>query len=77
MPTLTLGGRSLVHVAAWKHHVGLYPLPAVDPAVDPGLARELAAYDTGRGTARFPLGQPVPAALIGRLGALLAEQQGS
>ena len=68
MPTLTLDGRSVVHVAAWKHHIGLYPLPDADPA----LAAELAPYDTGKGTARFPLDQPVPIELIGRVTAALA-----
>jgi uncharacterized protein YdhG (YjbR/CyaY superfamily) len=68
MPTLTLDGRSIVHVAAWKHHIGLYPLPDGDPA----LAAELAPYETGKGTARFPLDQPVPVELIGRVAAALA-----
>ncbi|MET0458936.1 MAG: DUF1801 domain-containing protein [Ilumatobacteraceae bacterium] len=71
MPTLTLDGRSVVHVAAWKHHIGLYPLPAGDPA----LAAELAPYDTGKGTARFPLDQPIPVELIGRITAALAQRQ--
>jgi uncharacterized protein YdhG (YjbR/CyaY superfamily) len=68
MPTLTLDGRSVVHVAAWKHHIGLYPLPDGDPA----LTAELAPYDTGKGTARFPLDQPIPISLIGRLTSALA-----
>jgi uncharacterized protein YdhG (YjbR/CyaY superfamily) len=71
MPTITVDGQSLVHFAAWKRHIGLYPLPQVDEA----LARELAPYDTGKGTARFPLDRPVPYDLIARLGALLAEQR--
>lgn len=70
MPTLTLDGRSVVHVAAWKHHIGLYPLPDGDPA----LTAELAPYDTGKGTARFPLGRPIPIDLIGRVTAALAQR---
>jgi uncharacterized protein YdhG (YjbR/CyaY superfamily) len=29
MPTITFNGRDLVSFAAWMHHIGLYPLPAV------------------------------------------------
>jgi hypothetical protein len=29
-----------VHVAAWKNHIGLYPLPPLDG----GLAQEVAPY---------------------------------
>lgn len=71
MPTITLDGRSLVHFAAWKHHIGLYPLPAVDG----DLQRELAPYDTGKGTARFPLDQPVPYELIRKIAERLVERR--
>jgi uncharacterized protein YdhG (YjbR/CyaY superfamily) len=43
MPTFTLDGKPLLHVAAWKKHIGLYPLPAMDDE----LARDVAHY---RGT---------------------------
>jgi uncharacterized protein YdhG (YjbR/CyaY superfamily) len=71
MPAVTLNGRYLAYFAGWKHHVSLYPLPEVDQA----LAQELAPYRAGKGTARFPIGQPVPYDLIGRLVALLVEQR--
>jgi uncharacterized protein YdhG (YjbR/CyaY superfamily) len=72
MPTITLDGRALVHFAAWKHHIGLYPLPEVDHE----LQAELAPYETGKGTARFPLNRPVPYDLIEKLVTRLADQRG-
>lgn len=71
IPTFTLAGRNVVHVAAWKHHVAVYPVPEADEA----LAKELAPYRASKGTLRFPLGQPVPYPLIGRVVALLLEQR--
>jgi len=71
MPTITLDGTSLVHFAAWKHHIGLYPLPTADDV----LATELAPYNTGKGTARFPLDEPIPYDLIARLAALLVARR--
>jgi len=71
MPTLTLDGRDLVCFAAWKRHIGLYPLPAVDDAV----AQELAPYRTAKSTVRFPLNKPIPYDLIARLVALHVTQR--
>jgi uncharacterized protein YdhG (YjbR/CyaY superfamily) len=71
MPTYLLGGQHLVHLAAWKRHLSLYPVPAGDEAFE----REIAPYRAARSTARFPLGKPVPYELIGRLVALLVEQR--
>ncbi|MFC9790189.1 iron chaperone [Rhodococcus sp. NPDC127528] len=72
IPTVTLGGKSLVYFAGWKHHVSVYPLPAGDPEFE----RELAPYKSGPGTAKFPLGKPIPYELIERIAALLAAQRG-
>lgn len=71
MPTITLDGRDLVSFAAWKHHIGLYPLPAVDDA----FAQELAPYRAVKSTVRFPLGKPLPYELIARLVALRVAQR--
>jgi uncharacterized protein YdhG (YjbR/CyaY superfamily) len=38
MPTFTLDGQSFVHVAAWRQHIGLYPLPPLDPELDAAVA---------------------------------------
>ncbi|HZW00993.1 MAG TPA: DUF1801 domain-containing protein [Candidatus Deferrimicrobium sp.] len=71
IPTFTLAGRAFVHVAAWKRHVSIYPVPRVDA----GMEAELAAYRNGPGTLRFPLGHPLPLELIGRVVVLLMAQR--
>jgi len=72
MPTITFNDRDLASFAAWMHHIGLYPLPAVDDA----FAQDLAPYRAAKSTVRFPLGQPLPHALIARLVALHVTQRG-
>ena len=54
MPTWQLDGKSLVHVAAWKQHVSLYPVP---PAGDADLDRDLAPYAGAKGTLKIPYGE--------------------
>lgn len=71
IPTMTLNGRILVHFAAWKHHVSLYPVPEEDEAFE----QELAPYLAGKGTVRFSLHKPIPNGLIERLVTLLAQQR--
>ncbi len=69
MPTFKLDGRSIVHFSAWKNHVGVYPSPTGDEV----LERELERYETGKGTLRFPLDEPMPTELIERIATCLAE----
>ena len=71
IPTITLSGRNLVHFAAWKHHIGLYPIPTADEAFE----QKIAPYRAARGTARFPLQKPIPYDLIERVAGLLVEQR--
>jgi uncharacterized protein YdhG (YjbR/CyaY superfamily) len=71
MPTITLGGRLLLHFAGWKHHISLYPAPAGDEA----LERRLALYRSARSTLKFPLSQPVPYDLIAQVAELRARQR--
>jgi len=63
IPTFDLDGRHLVHFAAYAKHVGFYPVPSGMTA----FAEELSAYKRGKGSAQFPLGQPLPADLIRRI----------
>lgn len=62
IPTFTLNG-NLVHFAAYKKHIGLYPAPREHEK----FREELSAYEGGKGTARFPLDKPIPLDLITRI----------
>ena len=62
MPTFVQQG-NLVHFAAYKHHIGFYPAPKGIEA----FKEELAGYEGGKGTIQFPLDQPIPYALIGKI----------
>ena len=59
MPTFKLKG-NLVHFAAYKKHIGFYPTPT---GIEQ-FAEKLAPYASGKGSAQFPLDQPIPYDLI-------------
>lgn len=62
MPAYAQDGM-LAFFAAFERHVSFFPGPE-------GIKRfekELAPYGTSKGTVRFPLGTPVPYALIARI----------
>ena len=58
-----LGGRYALHFAGWKKHIGLYPVPQLEP----GLEEEIAPYRAEKDSVVFPHAQPVPYELIGRV----------
>jgi len=63
MPTFVLGGKNLIHFAGYAKHLGVYPVPKGDAAFE----GEIAAHQTGKGTARFDLASPIPHDLIRRM----------
>jgi len=71
IPTFALDGRYLVHFAAWKNHIALYPTPTGDQAFE----QEIAPYRAAKSTVRFPLRKPIPYDLIERLVVLRVKQR--
>lgn len=62
IPTFVLKG-GLVYFAAYKKHIGFYPIPTGIEA----FKKELSVYKQGRGSVQFPLDQPIPYDLIGKI----------
>ncbi len=63
MPTFDLNKRHLVHFAGYEHHIGFYPIPTGVEA----FKDELSRYKMGKGSVQFPLDEPMPRDLIGRI----------
>jgi uncharacterized protein YdhG (YjbR/CyaY superfamily) len=62
MPTFTLNG-NLVHFAAFKKHIGFYPVPT---GIEK-FKKELSAYEGSKGSVQFPLDKPIPYDLISKI----------
>jgi uncharacterized protein YdhG (YjbR/CyaY superfamily) len=62
MPYYAYHGR-LVYFAAFTSHVSLFILGRATRE----FARELAKYKTSTGTVQFPIGAPIPVALVRRM----------
>jgi len=62
MPTFVLNG-NLVFFAAFKKHIGFYPLPSGIEA----FKDELSEYKSSKGSVQFPLNKPLPLELISRM----------
>src|SRR3954466_6672401 len=71
MPTFTLDGRPLVHVAAWKKHLGLYPLPPLEGE----LAAQVEPYRGAKDTMHLPYAKPIPYDLVERVVRVLLERR--
>jgi uncharacterized protein YdhG (YjbR/CyaY superfamily) len=62
MPGFYLNG-FLVSFAVWKHHIGFYPRSSgMEASIE-----ELSAYKGTKGSVHFPLDEPMPYELIGKL----------
>jgi uncharacterized protein YdhG (YjbR/CyaY superfamily) len=62
MPTFALKG-NLVHFAAFKNHIGLYPTPSGTET----FKRELSIYQGAKGSIKFPIEKPLPLKLISEI----------
>ena len=62
MPTFVLNG-NLVHFAAFKNHIGFYPVPSGIEA----FKKELSVYKGAKGSVQFPLDEPMPLKLISEI----------
>lgn len=62
IPTF-VGNGNVVFFAGFKDHISVYPAPRGNKE----FQQELARYEGGKGTARFPLDEPIPLDLIRRI----------
>lgn len=69
MPAFAMSG-VLVYFAAFKKHIGLFPPVHGDARIE----QAVAPYAGEKGNLRFPLDQPIPYALIGRIVRLRVKQ---
>ncbi len=70
IPTFTLNGRHLVHFAAFKKHIGVYPAPLENAE----FKEALSAYASGKATAKFQLDRPIPFPLITKMVKFMAKE---
>jgi uncharacterized protein YdhG (YjbR/CyaY superfamily) len=60
MPTFKYRGKPLVGLSAAKDHCSFHTMGYIPPE----LEADLRKYDTGKGTIRFSVDKPLPAALV-------------
>lgn len=70
IPTFNLKGKYLIYFAAYKKHIGMYPVPTGDAEFN----EQVSVYQAGKGTLRFPLDKPIPLGLIRKIVKLRVEE---
>lgn len=55
--------KNLIHFAAYKHHLSLYPIPHGDSE----FMQAISPHIKGKGTLQFPFNQPIPWNLIKKI----------
>ena len=63
MAAFKLDGHYIAHFAAWKKHIGMYPIPAGDVA----FQKEILPYKGDKSSLQFPLDKPMPLKLIKKM----------
>lgn len=71
MPTYKLASAPVLFFAGWKRHFSLYPATG---RVVAAFQDELASYNVDQGTIRFPVSEPIPVKLIGRIAKFRAKE---
>jgi len=71
IPAYRQQGRIVLYFAGWKQHFSIYPAIG---ALAETFKKELARYKVSKGTIRFPLSEPVPEKLIGRIAKFRAKE---
>ena len=64
MPGFYVDGHPLVYYSAFKEHCSLFPASG---GVIEKLADDLTGYGLAKGTIRFPIGEPLPPALVKKI----------
>ena len=73
IPTFKVNGKYILYFAGWKHHLAVYPIPELEGA----LELKVKGYRAGKGTLRFPFGEPTPYRLIESIAAALLANRGA
>lgn len=71
MPAMVIDGRHTIYFAAWKKHVGVYPVYKAPSA----LERDLEQYRSDKATVKFPVKKPIDWDLVERLIAFLTTSE--
>jgi uncharacterized protein YdhG (YjbR/CyaY superfamily) len=72
IPTLKLHGKAVVHFAAWRKHLSMYPVPSGSLSFEAAVA----PYRASKGTVQFPYAEPIPFELIAAIAQARAAEIG-